>query len=58
MINITVPKFIYDSLMEDAKLIRHLQHYRGQNWIDAVKKEMESDIEFKLGAFKESNDRK
>jgi hypothetical protein len=54
MDKITIPRFLYDSLCKDSELVRHLAHYRGYGWIEAVKEEMESDKKYKQGAFKDS----
>jgi len=53
MEQVTIPKFLYDSLCEDADIVRHLAHYRGHGWIKAVKEGMEIDKKFKINAFKE-----
>lgn len=55
---VTIPKWLYDELQKDADLIRHLTHYRGSGWIKEVKREMESDKQYHLGAFETIEDRK
>jgi hypothetical protein len=52
MATVTIPKWLYDSLIKDSELVRHLTHYKGYGWIQAVRKEMESDKQFDKGAFK------
>ena len=51
--SITIPKWLYDSLKQDAELIIHLTHYRGIGWINAVRKEMELDKKYNQGNFKQ-----
>lgn len=48
---ITIPKWLYESMVLDSELIRHLSHYRGYGWIDAVRKEMELDKKYHQGAY-------
>lgn len=50
---VTIPRWLYDSLSSDSELVRHLAHHRGQGWINIVRAEMESEKKYKLGAFKE-----
>jgi len=50
--NITIPKFLYDTLSQDSNLIKHLAYYRGQAWINIIRKEMENDKKYSLGIFK------
>lgn len=49
---VTLPRFLYDSLLEDAELVRHLAHYRGFGWINAIKEEMKSDKKYNQGAYR------
>jgi hypothetical protein len=49
--DITIPRWLYESMSKDSELIRHLTHYRGIGWINAVRKEMERDKKYKIEAF-------
>jgi hypothetical protein len=51
--SVTVPRIIYEQMMADSELVRHLAHYRGYSWIEAAKKEMEHDKKCKKGAYTE-----
>ena len=48
---VTIPRWLYELMQKDSDLVRHLSYYRGWGWIETVKKEMESDREFKVGIF-------
>jgi len=50
--SVTIPRWLYNQMKKDCDLVRHLAHYRGHGWVRAVRKEMESDQEYHLGAFK------
>jgi hypothetical protein len=49
--NVTMPRYIFEKMAEDGDLIRHLAHYRGWGWVNAIKEEMKIDKKYKLGAF-------
>lgn len=49
--SVTIPRWLYESMVKDCDLVMHLEHYRGRRWIEAVRKEMESDKRFGQGAF-------
>ena len=54
--SITIPRWLYDQLVNDQKLVQHLAHYRGWGWIEAVKREMHVDEQYHLGAFRRPED--
>jgi hypothetical protein len=50
--NVTIPRFLFEEMVKDGELIKHLAHHRGWGWVNAVKAEMEIDKKYKVGAFK------
>ena len=50
---VTIPRFLYESLISNDELIRYLTFHRGRGWVEAVRKEMESDKKYGIGMFGE-----
>lgn len=44
--SITIPKWLYETMVTDSKLVRWLTKCRGIGWIEQVKKEMELEEKY------------
>lgn len=53
---VTIPRWLYENMRMDCDLVKHLTHYRGFGWIEAVKKEMNFDKKYSQGAFKKDGE--
>jgi hypothetical protein len=46
--NVIVPRWLYENILTDSKLIAWLTRCRGIGWINEVKKEMELDEKYNI----------
>ena len=48
---VTIPKWLYKSMVADSELVRYLIHHRGFNWTEAIRGEMQREKKYKLGIY-------